>query len=200
MYDELELVRQIHLLQRRLDDFPRPEVLKTLLIAETILTGSVASVTFSSLPATYRELNMRYQAATDRAEEFDTLAWRANSDAGNNYAYHYAYIWIGANPWGAGAVATDSGRCGRAEGDNSRASNFGTGWAQWIGYALTDRERISQAYGGSMGLADDTDNFYIWWDRSQWRNTAAAISSLTFLPVGGANFVSGSRFTMYGVS
>jgi len=169
------------------------------LISETILTGSEASVTFSAIPQGYRTLVLQCQARTDGAAEYDVILWRANGDSGNNYDRMY---WRGRGDdvtTAVGARAQTGGRLGFCEGNNSRASNFPFMQCWFGGYALTDREKVSispasLAYGDVSADAD----MYMGMDSARWRSTAA-ITSLTILPAIGANFVAGSRFTLYGI-
>lgn len=169
------------------------------LIAESALTGSAASVTLSSIPGDYRALVLLTQLRTDVAGENDGSLWRANGDTGNNYDRTYG-TFVGNNTsFSGGNTGASSAYCTRAEGGNARASNFANGLCWWPGYALTDREKASFTpntpnFGNVSAVAD----LYIVFYAGRWRNTAA-ITSLTFLPSLGANFVSGSRFTLYGV-
>lgn len=167
------------------------------LIEESVLTGSVASVTFSSIPGIYRMLVMTSQTRTDRGVVQDNLRWRANADAGANYDISWGNT-TGTGVQAAGGVlAQTSGYAGRAETAASRASNWAISKTHWPGYALTDREKACYAWGPDF--ADTVlANLRITHYEARWRNTAA-ITSLTLLPEFGANLVSGSRFALYGV-
>ena len=168
------------------------------LIEESVLTGSVASVTFSSIPGIYRTLAMFLHVRTDRAaSDFDNAEWRANADAGANYDQIFAVEVANNTRISGGAVAANSGYAGRGEGTTSRANNFSIGMTYWPGYALTDREKKSYTWSENFGttvLANMNPIHYA----SRWRNTAA-ITSLTLLPSAGRNFISGCRFALYGI-
>jgi len=167
------------------------------LIEEVILTGSEASVTFSTIPGTYRSLVLQCQARTDRAAEGDEIGLIINTDAGNNYDRIQTTTVHGAATGSAGRAEAVM-FLGPPEAANSRASSFSVITAKFVGYALTDREKYVIAHGGRMGdVSADTD-LYIIGRYLRWRSTAA-ITTLALSPTVGPNFVSGSRFTLYGV-
>jgi hypothetical protein len=62
------------------------------LISEVITSGSAASVTFSSIPSTYRDLIISFVGRTNVAANDDALMLRFNGDAGGNYDYEVAYF------------------------------------------------------------------------------------------------------------
>jgi hypothetical protein len=167
------------------------------LIEESVLTGSVASIAFSSIPGIYRMLVMTLQVRTDRASSVDHARWRANADAGANYDVIFSAGIANNTRSSGGAVAATSAYAGRSEGATSRASNFAISQTYWPGYALTDREKMSYTFGTNFAntvLAGMTVIHF----SSRWRNTAA-ITSLTLIPETGPNFISGCRFALYGV-
>lgn len=54
----------------------------------TVGSGGTATVTFSSIPATYTHLQIRCLMRTDRAVAYTATNWRFNSDSSSNYSYH----------------------------------------------------------------------------------------------------------------
>ena len=57
-------------------------------IATTVITSDTASVTFSSIPQTYKHLQLRMFAKTDRADLEDVTLIQFNGDTAANYSYH----------------------------------------------------------------------------------------------------------------
>lgn len=166
-------------------------------ISQVTLAGSVASVTFSSIPGNFRTLVLGAQARTDRVSIDDSVLWRANGDSGSNYDRVFV-AGLGNNTRTSGGnVATTAGLASQAEAANSRASNFGNGLCFFQGYALTDREKQSVAIASKLG--DRTLANMSWLGLgSGWRDNSA-ITSLTLIPETGPNFVSGSVFALYGI-
>lgn len=193
-----ELVKQVALLQQQVDGLIKPEVsLGLSLIASNVPGGSVATVSFSSIPSTFRHLVQFIQARTDTAAEQDNIYMQFNSDTGSNYDYEQVFGVGGTAGAGAGrAVATMY--TGIAEGANSRASVFAYSVIFVLNYAVSNAEKNCLTLGQNFGdLSADTDLYAIF-RSGHWRNTAA-ISTITNVPNSAGNFVVGSRFHLYGI-
>lgn len=169
------------------------------LISETVLGAPAASVTFAAIPGTYRSLMIHTQGRSDRAAESDSLIVRFNADAGNNYDWMQHYASTGAHIVQA-FRAQSKIQSVDISAANGRANNWTTGWALIIGYALADREKwlISPTAAVFGDVSADTD-LIMRQLTGRWRNTAA-ITSILLLPNVGPNFVTGSRFTLYGIT
>lgn len=193
-----DLIRQVNRLDLRMSEFVKPET-PLVLISESTLTGSVASVTFSSIPQNFRHLLVKTQARTDAVAELDAIEYRLNNDSGANYDR----LFLTVNSAGVSATAlrasAQAARIGITEGASSRASNFSPGFTVIFGYAITTQEKWAIALSAAFGdVSADTDLagrlFF-----NRWRSTAA-ITSLVLVPATGPNFVSGSIFQLYGLS
>ena len=155
-------------------------------IATQTLGSSASTVTFSSIPSTYTDLIIIYSGTTTSANK--DVRFTVNNDTGTNYSFTYLM--------GGNGTAT-SGRL-------PNASNFAT--YQLVGtvsnpatliinlqnYANTTTYktaiyRISDA-GAEVGAF-----------AGLWRSTSA-INRIDFATTGGASFVSGSTFTLYGIA
>jgi hypothetical protein len=193
---EEELVKRLTLLERKVDALVKPEKALSLL-SETILTGSAATVTFSSIPSGFRNLLISSLARTDRVAESDSVNLRFNADAGANYDFGQIFG-NSATPTASVTRAGTSMAIAVAEGASSRASTFGAGFIWIFGYSLTTMEKKALGLSVNYGdLSADADMFTVF-RSGGWRNTAA-ITSITVLPSVGPNFVSGSRFQLYGM-
>ncbi len=168
------------------------------LIAETILSASTTSVTFSGIPQIFRHLMLVCQARSDAAAEVDNILIRFNSDSGANYDFEQLFG-NAATPTSTASRATASLPFAIIEAANSRASNFAPAIGYVFGYTLSDREKWFLSNSATFGnVSADADMFVV--QRSgRWRNPTA-ISSVSLLPGTGPNFVSGSRFQLYGVN
>jgi hypothetical protein len=56
------------------------------LIESQVLGSSAASVTFSSIPATYTDLVLKVSVRSNRAAGFDNIDIRFNGDSASNYS------------------------------------------------------------------------------------------------------------------
>jgi hypothetical protein len=166
-------------------------------IAQTTLTGSVASVTFSSIPGDFRHLAVFCEARTDDASEFDSVLLRMNSDSGAKYDNQWVYG-RSSSALASPQRATTYMEAFICEAANSRASNFSPGVGFLFSYRATDREKWMIALSGAMGdVSADTDLF-VHLRAERWRDTNG-ITTITILPGVGSNFVSGSIFQLYGI-
>lgn len=194
----IDLIRRVTQLEKRLDELLRPEMPRGVsLISSQILTGSVASVTFSSIPQNYQHLQLILQVRSDLAAEVDNVQLRFNGDSGANYDRQR----LSANSTtvsAAAARANTSDQIGVCEAANSRASNFSPIQTFIYGYSRTDAEKHLMSQSSVLGdVSADTD-LQIQYRGSRWRSTSA-ITSIVISPVTGTNFVSGSRFQLYGI-
>lgn len=168
------------------------------LIAETILTGSVTSVTFSGIPQIFRHLLIMGQVRTDRVAEVDGTLLRCNLDTGANYDRQTLAV-NNATLTGVAARAQTSIQVGLGGAANSRASNFSPFIVEILGYSRTDAEKWTISRSAVFGDVSADSDLFLHHFAGEWRNTTA-ISSITLLPNVGPNFVSGSRFSLYGIS
>lgn len=167
------------------------------LIAETILTGSATTVTFSGIPQIFRHLMLTCQARTDVAAEADGVMLRFNGDTGANYD-RQSLTGNAVTASALGSRAQISIQAGSVDAANSRAGNFSPVSVQILGYTRTDNEKWILSQSGVFGNVSADADLFVQVFAGRWRNTTA-ISSLTLLPLTGPNFVSGSRFGLYGV-
>lgn len=168
-------------------------------ISQTTLTGSVASVTFSSIPSDYRMLSLVMQLQSDRGagSELDDVEIRFNGDSGNNYDY-FSNQWFGNNTRNLQvARATNLARIFTCETGNGRADSFGIAIGFITGYALAKEPWIFGLSARGGNIDNDVDlSFRVGIGR--WQDTTA-VTSMTIFPRVGSNFTSGSVFQLYGV-
>ena len=164
------------------------------LINSNVLSSSAASVTFSSIPATYTDLVLQISARSDRANESDVLDIRINNNSSSLYSL--------TNIQGDGASATstsvnnNSSTYGsRITGANATANTFGTDEIYIPSYLVAQNKPF-----GEFGAQEtNSSTAYIRATAHLFRSTTA-ISEIRFIPTFGTNFVSGSSFYLYGIS
>ena len=165
---------------------------------ETTLGGTASSVTFGSIPATYRALQLSVICRGDDAAQFVDCRLRFNNDSSANYDSEQVT--------GAAAVAaafeglSETGiNLGEMPGSTPIAGSvsartvfipFYAGTTFWK-LATTSHNLSSQTSGGQAGQQHSKH----WAGR--WRSTAA-ISSVTIL-AGAGDFIAGSSFVLYGL-
>lgn len=164
------------------------------LIASNTLSSAAASVTFSSIPATYTDLVLRMTVRTDRASQVtDGLRAFLNNDTSSNYSNTYLE--------GSGSAASSSatGTFTRLWLGNCNASTSTSNTFSSVEFYLPN-------YAGST--AKPASTFLV-----QENNTTAAIinvvanlglstSAVNRIDLNSStssNFVSGSSFFLYGI-
>ena len=146
-------------------------------LANLTLGSTASSVTFSSIPATYRDLILVHNGALTNT---DNIVWRANGDTGSNYSIVQG-LGVSSGTSSNSSASRTSGLAGSSY--TQQSANI----TQWLDYSATDKHKTS------LGRANSPTS-EVGMSASRWANTAA-ITSLTLL---GA-FASGNTFSLYGV-
>lgn len=166
------------------------------LISSQTLSGSVVSVTFSSISASYTHLQLRFVARSDRvAQVIDQLRLRMNGDTGVNYSYELNESLGVAAPATTRSLGDSSIMLARLPAASSTASDYAVGTVDHYLYASTTPLKAVTYQAGKIDTSDDARSTV---GLGQWANTAA-VTSLTLFAQNG-NLVSGSRFDLYGIS
>jgi hypothetical protein len=158
------------------------------LISTTTMTG--ASVTISSIPATYNDLQIIVQAFKP-ATDSQAFSMRVNGDSGAN-RYKGDLSWSDA---GGDGITFDSNKWSVDVRGTDNTTATGLYYFTIPNYANTTTWKIITGLGFSQNYTTTT-NFNHGTFRSVYNQTAA-ISSLTFFPNSG-NFTSGT-ILLYGV-
>ena len=155
-------------------------------IAAQCLTAAAASVTFSSIPATYTDLVLVCNLGSTSA--LQAIIMRANNDTGSNYSYRMMR--------GNGSTASAEQQASQTQvriavavdtsdkpGDENIITNI-------MNYSNTTTFKTFLGRAGQAGTATEANV-------SMWRSTAA----INRLDIGltGSTFVPGSTFTLYGI-
>ena len=172
------------------------------LITTTVLGSDTTSVTFSGLgtsAAAYKHLQIRATARTNTASSSgNAIAMRLNGDSGANYAFH---ILNGASD-GGGAVQSYAGSSqtsffmGSHTGASSTASAFAGNVIDILDFASTSKNKTARGLAGHANASLSRIRLY----SGLWMSTAA-VTSITLYDetVGSNSFVTGSRFSLYGL-
>lgn len=166
----------------------------------TVLAANAASITISSIPATYKHLMLVTELRTDIAATIDSVLLRFNGDtsAANYYTqYMTAVATTVAGAEILGAVTTGILIPFGGVGSTAPAGNFSLAITWIFNYASTGvkrnmRTETSSQAGTTTGTGRDAHGVGV------WQNTVAPISSITLVPNGGTNFVTNSAYTLYG--
>ena len=157
-------------------------------------SGAIASWDVTSIPQTYNNLELVLYARGDGAASNITVSVRFNNDSAANYDNQS----IQGNQAATQATGVEAGTsAGVADipGSTAPATHSGLTLIDIPSYTATTFFKNGTSRGGSRCVAAST---FLSQDRFiQWRSTAA-INRITVLPSSG-NFITGSRFSIYGV-
>lgn len=171
--------------------FPTPVTSSFDSIATQSLSG-VSTITFSSIPSTYKSLQLRI-INNDGAGYSSNI--RVNSDTGSNYAWHRLMTFDSAGTQTVNASGSDSTTVipfNRANG--SIADQFDVGIVDIIDYASTSKYKTVRIIEGLNSNGAGESNVSL---RSGLWMSTTAINSITFLSSG--TFVAGSSIALYGI-
>ena len=158
-------------------------------IATTTLTSNSTTITFSSIPATFKHLQIRSSARSTGSDGYIKVQF--NSDTGANYSYHYLEGNGSTTSAGGGATQNQIYVFGFA---STTASIFGASVIDILDYANTNKYKTTRTLSGY----DMNGSGYIDFDSGNWRSTSA-ITSIDLIIVSGNNFAQYSSFALYGV-
>jgi hypothetical protein len=157
-------------------------------------SAGAANISFTSIPSTYKHLQIRAIARTDyTGGNFDALKINFNSDTGNNYAWHQ----LGGNGSTAFAQAGSTTNTIYAAyiSSNTAGSNiFGASVIDVLDYGSTSKYKTLRNLTG----IDNNGNGNLTFGSGLWQSTSA-ITSITIDQWDGSNFNQYSQFALYGI-
>lgn len=159
-------------------------------IATFTAAGGEASYNFTSIPSTYKHLQLRTSVRNTSTGSF--LYGQFNGDTGANYSFH--------NLSGDGASASASGsngnsilRIGRMPISTDLANVYGTSIVDILDYGSTSKNKTIRVLMGADFNGSGTVYLY----SNAWFNTAA-VSSILVYPAANT-FAAGSTVALYGI-
>jgi hypothetical protein len=153
-------------------------------LATVTLGSSASSVTFSSIPATYRDLVIVLSGRSNGGGAFNT-GMRFNNDTGSNYSNVFML--------GDGSSASSGSSTTTRQDISFYSSVQGDVIGHIMDYSATDKHKTSLVRYNNQAAVTVARTF-------RWANTSA-ITSINFYngSANGETFASGSTFSLYGV-
>jgi len=151
--------------------------------------GGASSITFSSIPSTYKNLQIRAILRSAGASNASS-SMQFNGDTAANYSSH-SLTGDGASA-SAGASVSASNIGGVQYWTNT--SLFSTEIIDILDYANTNKYKTTRMLAG----VDGNGSGYVTLTSGNWRSTAA-ISSIVINVQGANNFAQYSSFALYGI-
>jgi hypothetical protein len=164
------------------------------LISTTVL-GSSATVSFTSIPTSFKHLQIRAVARTGAGQVPDQITLRFNNDTtGGNHGWHFLNGNGSSVSSGAGVSGETAIRCQMITGASAASSDFGTVIIDVLDAFSTTKNKTVRSLGGyadnsgrDVGLSS---GFYL---------STSAVNRIDLLGLFSSNFIAGSRFSLYGM-
>jgi len=169
------------------------------LITDTILNTTQTGVTFSNIPQTYSDLNLRMSIRTNASTDFSAIFIIVNNDTTNTFPNQEGTTWLQAR---TGFGVTSSGYAAIGGWDpstsvnaaNSTANVFSNGEIYFTKYSSVNRKHAMMQIG--MEIDASANGYSKIWAYSNWKT--AAITELRVQTQAGS-FVAGTSFSLYGI-
>lgn len=165
-------------------------------IATVNLSGGASStITFSSIPSTYKHLQLRMILRSTDAGGNAGPILRMNSDSAGNYSYH-GLEGNGASPSAFASTSASFLTFGNCPAGGTTAGTFGAFVIDILDYADTNKYKTTRSLfgydynAGAYGLVDFTSG--------NWRSTSA-VSSIALTMFTGSNFAQYSHAALFGI-
>ena len=190
---ESELVKRIVALEREVERLRTIE--KTAWCINQTLSAPSASIDIPNLPQYARNLRIVASLRTDRAGQvLDNIGLRFQGDSGNNYVWQVLYG-ITAAVTASQTVTTDKIHCGNSTGATATAGYFGQHDILVSDYTAS-KEKIVTCHN-SVWYTSGATNAMIFGSAGAY-TVVGAVTQITLISFNGANFIAGSRVTIYG--
>lgn len=158
------------------------------LISTQLLSSTIASVSFTSLPSNYKHLQLRIVGRQNSSYSYPTGQIIFNSDSGANYAWHRLQG-AGGSLGSVGVASQNNMNFGMFDDAASTANAYAATIVDILDAFSTNKYKTIKTLGGNAEPRVDM--------RSGLWLSSSAISSITI--TGDGSWVSGSRFSLYGV-
>ncbi len=159
----------------------------------TVGSGGSSSIDFTSIPSTYKHLEIRAIMRTNRVNNGDAVYVRFNSDSGSNYSGH-RLEGDGSSAAAYNGASQTSITLNRVSAASDGSNIFGASVISILDYANTSKNKTLRALVGF----DTNGSGVIGLDSGAWYNTAA-VTSVSILPLNASGFVQYSSFALYGI-
>jgi hypothetical protein len=159
-------------------------------IATASGTGSSGTITFSSIPSTYKHLEIRQISRVTVASSDCNL--RFNSDTGANYSWH-RLMGNGSSASAASGVSNTYIELPSTSYSSLLSNTYGTSVTSILDYANTNKFKTVRSLGGF----EDNSSGFVLFCSGNWRSTSA-VTSISLI-TGSGSWTTDTHFALYGI-
>ena len=164
----------------------------------TVGSGGSATVSFTSIPATYTHLQIRGVARNASSNYRDSINIRFNSDTGSNYSAHYL-VGNGASASTFAWTSNSSILGSFAVGNSGLSNNFSASVIDILDYANTNKYKTTKTLNGfdnNNNGSVDFDKGIVGISSGSWQSTSA----ITTITLSCSNdWTQYTQFALYGI-
>lgn len=165
------------------------------LISSNVLTTATSAITFSSIPATYTDLMLKFSARSTYPSDYSVPVIRFNNDASSVYSYLLLSNNNNSNfAYGSGLTSGNGAADSYVVSNSATASTFGL-YEIYIPSYASSSNKISSVLASSPNNSTTSFDLQM---RGQQYASATAINRID-ISTPSYNFVVGSSFYLYGI-
>ena len=165
---------------------------------QTITVGSTpqAAIEFTSIPSTYKHLQIRYIARDNRATTGADDLYMTFNDSASSYSWR-RLVSEGSTPssTGSGNESYISISAAAVSRGNNASGIFGAGIIDIFEYTNTNKTKTSREFYG----LDTNGGGGVAFSSGMWYGSTNAINSIKFIAEASSSFVQYTRFALYGI-
>ena len=159
----------------------------------TVGSGGSSTISFTSIPSTYKHLQIRAIGRSNYSGTSTNLLYKLNGDAtASNYSYH-ALRGDGSTATATGGTSLNLMGNDVIVANTAAANLFGTVVCDILDYGNTSKNKTVRALGGR----DANGSGFLAFDSSLWLSTAV-VTQIDIYPQNGS-WMQYSHFALYGI-
>jgi hypothetical protein len=162
-------------------------------IATATGTGSSGTITFSTIPSTYKHLQIRFLTRSTRSATSANIFIGFNGDTTTGNYYGHMLEGNGASASAAAKIGSSTSFMSATSAASNTSGIFSGGVIDVLDYANTSKYKTSRGLSGY----DANGSGLLYLASGLWMNTNAITSIEITDPLG--NFATGSQFALYGI-
>jgi hypothetical protein len=159
----------------------------------TVGSGGATDITFSSIPATFKHLQIRVLARTTTGVSFDAIALQFNGETSSVYTLH-TLLGNGSSVTAFASTPETQISLDKAAGASLGSNIFAGIVCDILDYGSTNKFKTTRSLGG----VDANGSGVIHLTSGLWRSTSA-VSSIKLYSQNGGNFAQYTSIALYGI-
>jgi hypothetical protein len=169
-------------------------------IATVTVSSNQATISFTSIPSTFKHLQIRGIARTNTGTSLQDVRIRFNSDTASNYSSHKLYG-DGTGAYASGNASQTSGFSGLAVDGGIGASFISASVIDILDYTSTTKAKTVRVLSGNDSNTSTAVGYLQYGSSAWYKNTSSVYESVSNidLTLTANSFAQYSQFALYGI-